>query len=128
LTLLYQAFSCLYFWKSPKKVAKHLTAIAIVVVLLSTLWQIKIYHNDIAKEKASQIIKAIEKFNLNNARYPVSLDELGVNPAQVRQSFKLFYFVNNDGSYPHLMRESIFGVTDYLIYSFSSKQWVYLSP
>ena len=128
LTLLYQAFSCLYFWKSPKKVAKHLTAIAIVVILLLIVWQVKIYHNNMAKEKANQIIEAIEKFNLNNVRYPASLDELGINPAQVHQRFRLFYFIDNDGNNPILMRDSTFGIADYFIYNFLFREWVYQSP
>jgi len=128
LTVLYQGIRCVFLWRSVKGIVGRLINIVIILALLLLLWGIKVYQDDNAQEQSNQVAKSIERFYLNNHRYPSSFDELGIDSTTVRAKFRLYYFVNSNDSTPALMRESALEIGDYWLYEFSSNKWKYVSP
>jgi hypothetical protein len=128
-TLLYQAIQCLRFWQLPEKRAVHLTAIVIVITSLLIVYSIHIYRDYTARTNADQIVQTIEKFRLDNNRYPTTLDELGIDSAKALHSYGLYYdATQSSNSIPILSYDSTFELGDYWIYGFSTHQWRYMAP
>ena len=125
-TLVYQGIQCFRSWRSPKQRAVRLTSIMFVIISILVLYGIQVYRNHVVRINSNQIAKTIEKFRVDNNRYPTTLNEVGFDPVNVRHNYRLFYF-NNSGN-PALMYDSVFTLADYWIYNFSSHQWRYVSP
>ena len=71
LALLYQSIQFLRCWRSAEQRAIRLTAIAIIMVSVFVVLGINIYRDYTSRATNDLIVKAIEKFQLKNDRYPM---------------------------------------------------------
>lgn len=90
------------------------------------IFHYSIHLDSVAYANSSRIAEAIENFNLNNGRYPFTIDELGIDSVKALHDFGLYYHVYNNT--PGLVYDATFSVGDYWIYNFSTHQWLYVSP
>lgn len=124
--LLYQVIQCLRFWQSQERCAVRLTAIAIVITSLPIIYSIHIYRHYSAGTNADQIVQTIEKFRLDNNRYPTTLDELGIDFAKALHNYGLSYdAIQSSNSIPILSYGTTFELLNYWIYDFSNHQRLY---
>lgn len=124
--MLYQGIQGLRAYQALEQYETRVTAIAIVMTSLMVVCSIHGYRSYTSRANSDQIAEAIEKFRLDNSRYPASLDELDIDAAKALSKFKLYYAVYDDK--PTLTYDATFRAGDYWLYDFSTRRWHYVAP
>lgn len=125
-TLLYQTIQCLRSWRSPEQRAVRLAAIMIVLMSLLVVYGNHLYHDYVTRTDADHLVQTIEKFRVDNKRYPTTLNELSIDTTKTSHISGLYYDATHGG--PSLVYDSTFALADYWFYDFSTHQWNYVSP